>query len=474
MSNTTPLIESLAAEGALVCPVCTGRTWHLTPSTIRCNHCASTWPVRNQVPDFFNAYHALSDGVEPTTQPSSDTTLVDTLIEALHLPSDSATRKQVTAIARRAAVWTCASEAFTAEIQDLRDRFAPGPCEIRQPAPPANANRDPAWRLECHYLPSTRPANSRFSANVRVNNSGSHPWSSRVADGLVVAAYWLDAARRPIATDAATTAFPIDIAPGRSISLPLRLQAPPRAGDYRLRVQLQRLGQSEALGDSPEIPVTITPAQPGLLTRLSRVLRPGADEDLLIRQGPLIPDYAQDHQSAIALVESVLAARWPQRRARLLEVGSGTHPHLAWLEGYQLLALDISSPMLELGSLYFGERFRDRLGFICADAEAPPFAPASFDAVVMFSALHHFPAPERLLRRLVQLVKPKGFLGVLCEPVSDTLEHPQTIRELLKGINEQVFSIDEYLLIFARAGLRPEQIQVDGVSLKAILCPNVR
>lgn len=55
-------------------------------------------------------------------------------------------------------------------------------------------------------------------------------------------------------------------------------------------------------------------------------------------------------------------------KARILEVGSGTHPPTAWLTDHEVLALDISSPLLELGALYFADRFTDRLGFLCADA----------------------------------------------------------------------------------------------------------
>ncbi|NEX17215.1 MAG: hypothetical protein C1943_11420 [Halochromatium sp.] len=183
---------------------------------------------------------------------------------------------------------------------------------------------------------------------------------------------------------------------------------------------------------------------------------------------PQIADYGEDHAAGTALIKRSLRVAGVTQ-ARILEVGSGTHPHTAWLTDHEVVALDISSPLLELGALYFGDRFSERLGLLCADAFAAPFASGSFDMVCMFSALHHFQEPEAILRQLSDLLKPDGQLAVMCEPVGESLEQPETIRDLLKGINEQVFSIPEYLQIFAAAGLDVKHAQVDGASLKALL-----
>ncbi len=136
---------------------------------------------------------------------------------------------------------------------------------------------------------------------------------------------------------------------------------------------------------------------------------------------------------------------------------------------HDVVALDISLPLRELGALYFGERFTDCLAFVCADAFDAPLAPGRFHLVCMFSALHHFQEPETILRQLSRLLTPNGQLAVMCEPVGDSLEQPETIRDLLKGINEQVFSVPEYQRIFASAGLTATFIRVDGASLKAVL-----
>lgn len=85
------------------------------------------------------------------------------------------------------------------------------------------------------------------------------------------------------------------------------------------------------------------------------------------------------------------------------------------------------------------------------------------------SAPRHFAEPEILLKRLSMLLRADGLLAVMCEPVDDSIARTPIVRDLLKGINEQVFSVSEYLRIFAAAELVVHSMKVDGGSLKAIL-----
>jgi ubiquinone/menaquinone biosynthesis C-methylase UbiE len=126
----------------------------------------------------------------------------------------------------------------------------------------------------------------------------------------------------------------------------------------------------------------------------------------------------------------------------------------------------------------FGRVIHERLGpdyqnatcFMAADAESACFADDMFDGVVMFAALHHFPDPVAILRALARKTKAGGFLGVLREPCEPNPWDVAYLRDIRNGINEQMFSIEEYNEIFRRAGVRPESMRVDGGhSLKAIL-----
>jgi ubiquinone/menaquinone biosynthesis C-methylase UbiE len=114
----------------------------------------------------------------------------------------------------------------------------------------------------------------------------------------------------------------------------------------------------------------------------------------------------------------------------------------------------------------------ERIRFICADANAIPFPDDYFDCIMMFASLHHFPDLAITLRSLAQKIQPNGFLAMLCEPVGHYFGaeiDPLFREELLKGVNEQSFSLAEYAAIFEDAGLVADRIMVDGGSLKAFL-----
>ncbi len=465
------LIEKLALEGTLLCPGCRKSAWELTNDWWHCANCNTSWPVRNQVPDLFNRYRAAS--AQPVgALKDADHALVDAIMRALeleHEDEDDMSRR-IAEIVSRASALACEDDAYTAEINDLRDRFAPDH-QLLQDTPTCTHTEAPRLRLERHYLPPSVAPNQRISANIRVTNVGESTWTSRTNNGLLLSAAWRgDAASSKNITQAR---FPVDITPGRTISLPMPLVTPNKPGNHGLCLQLRRMDTGESVGNRINLQVKVEPlaAKPNLWQYLCTAIRaqPAAP---IIKLRPQIDDYGEDHAVAAAMIENSLD-KLGLRNARILEVGSGTHPHTAWLTQHQVVALDISSPLLELGSLYFKDRFIDRLGFICADAFAAPFTPKCFDLVCMFSALHHFQEPETILRQLSGLLKEGGQLAVMCEPVGESLEQPETVRDLQKGINEQVFTIAEYRLIFSKAGLATDHMQVDGASLKTLLrCEN--
>src|SRR5262249_15388426 len=103
-----------------------------------------------------------------------------------------------------------------------------------------------------------------------------------------------------------------------------------------------------------------------------------------------------------------------------------------------------------------------------------PFADRSFDCAALAAALHHFPDPAAVLAKLKLLLKPEGFLAVLCEPVGDYSDGRVTetfLAELQRGINEQIFTPGEYRDVFLRPGLFAPRVEVDRSSLKALLRP---
>ncbi|MBA2283479.1 MAG: class I SAM-dependent methyltransferase, partial [Acidimicrobiia bacterium] len=241
---------------------------------------------------------------------------------------------------------------------------------------------------------------------------------------------------------------PVSIAPGRSVTVPVPLRVPRRPG--------------RAVVDVGE----------GLLRLDVDVVRGGDEPWSALERKRRRLGYEAEHRQATELVASVLP---PGGRRRLLEIGGGTHPQLAWVGGHDVVDVDISLPLLELGSLWFAARapadVAAGLAFLCADATTLPFDDGTFDAVAMYATLHHFARPEALLAECRRVVGPTGVVAILCEPVGATLEEPDIIRDLAKGINEQVFTIDEYRRIAGAAGLDLVTGVLAGGSLQAVLRP---
>ena len=86
------------------------------------------------------------------------------------------------------------------------------------------------------------------------------------------------------------------------------------------------------------------------------------------------------------------------------------------------------------------------------------------------------PDPLTCLRELRRVVKDDGIIALLCEPVgyyqAETLSSVFR-NELERGINEQIFSAEEYQHLFMQAGLFATRVIVDRGSIKAILRPQI-
>ncbi len=307
-----------------------------------------------------------------------------------------------------------------------------------------------------HYIPSqmTRGTTVYRSARIRAGKKLSHTGSKRVGlsytwekadqgflSGLLGSV--VNARKSPVSF------LPVSVTAGTEITIPIRIEVPAKKGHYTLT-----LYPSGAGGDVMRTSIEIV------------------DHLETIPTGPSCGDYGEDHTAAIGVLEAFLTARGP---SRILEVASGVNPHLLALAmaGHEVIAGDVCSNQMQVGSIFaqfhHSEGAKQRLGYIAFDAFNPPFQEEQFDGVAMFAALHHFPDPVMFLQRLATLVKPQGFVAVMSEPCDPSSLGEAYIRDLSAGINEQVFSVEEYREIFARAGLSEKIIRNDAGSLKAIL-----
>ena len=457
-----PVLARLLREGKLQCPGCLSRSLADRASGIACSSCDRLWPVRHGAADFVAQYEAADRPLGIPTENSKD--FCKHLLKRLSLPDECG--PAVADVLARAAELACTDPSLTAEIQDLMDRFEFVPAAPAERPPLGSGERGEGFRAQDarntsrlavefvrHYLPSSWAPDTHTTVNVRLKNAGDVTWVSTGDTPLYLSYHWVDPTSGKVFAEGLRTRFPVPIEPGRALTLPLRVLTPTERGTYILRVRL--------------VHEYVRWVEPSLDLRIAVINEAGRD----LPEIPRFPgqaSYGEDHQVGVRMIAEHIGRLHPSRQL-ILEVGSGTQPHTAWLDNADVIALDISAPLCELGSMFFEARSRQNVCFVCADAMRVPFAQGSFDSVVMFSALHHFPEPDRLLAYLKRYVKPGGFLALGCEPVGDNIEGIDTVRDLQKGINEQVFSESEYFAMFRSAQLEVISVRRDGGSIKAIL-----
>jgi SAM-dependent methyltransferase len=242
------------------------------------------------------------------------------------------------------------------------------------------------------------------------------------------------------------------------LSIPLLLATPARTGRFVLEVLLAQEG-----------PVWHEPGTRTAVTVKASCQSVVPAHWLTLHRLPETYNYAVDHEIARVFVKEELArSRRPIRR--ILEVGGCSNP-MTWDLPAEVVCADVDVQALQVGCVRHGKA-RPNIRFVAADAAVLPFADRTFDCAVVFAALHHLADPAHCLREMHRVVRRGGFVAVLCEPVgsyrAETID-AQLRKELAEGINEQVFTAEEYAQMFEAAGLVTSRAVIDGWSFKAIL-----
>ena len=465
----TSYLKQIVQKGIILCPNCRNdknSSISLDSGMLYCVNCNRQWHIKNGVPDLFNKYE-IEQGSINERKNDNLVAVAEKLVQVLSLRDEQL--KIVEEILIRADNFSSGTLEMVSEINDVEGRFFPKNKIVFPPVDP-EANKNPKFRIKAHYFPTQAAFGSSVTANIRITNTGEFPWSSRPDLPLLVSYCWIDQRGQQVSSTEFLR-FPVDIAPGRSITLPLKTKMPHKrfeSGILNLKVGLT-MGNNEVQPDADSKIITVkTDGYNGIYRVIIERLF-GQKKTISPTFNNNIESYADDHARGVDMIREELKKLGDDEK-QILEIGSGTHPQAAWFENSKLLAVDISFPQMELGNLYFQERgMESKVAFLCADAINSPLQKESFDSIVIFSALHHFPDPILLLFKLRELLKPGGFLAVMCEPVNDTLEVDVIIQDLLKGINEQVFTLNEYVRIFNKAGMVTHRLEIDGQSLKAIL-----
>ena len=402
--------------------------------------CGKSYPVLANVPVLLPDVKT-SPAPAPLTEDETSK-----IIAAFGIKDEPSTRRRIAAIFARTYQFT--DSYLEAENNYLLQRLAIN----REARPSVEALAEPgsgeaSFAVIRHYVPATLACGGLTSHNVRIRNTGTEPLLRQARGGWSLALRLADQEADP-------TPLPVSVLPGREITLPVRLLAPGGPGDYELSVVLLHV-DGRVLPTSPRFPVSVQ----------STVKRPYKALDPI--RGPLPADYDADHMIGIRLVERAVNLA---RARRGLEIATSASPATCNL-GCLTVNIDIDAQTMQMADIVFEKRGYSNVIFACCDAPHLPFADGTFDFVSTFAALHHFADPVSVLREVVRVVKPGGFVAIMCEPTGHEFEkpHPQIVEVLEHGVNEQIFSLDEYARMFHEVGLRPTSSQLDDDSLKVIL-----
>ncbi len=299
-------------------------------------------------------------------------------------------------------------------------------------------------------------AGQQVYRSVRVRNAGK---SVLEAAGSRIETRFESLAGELVVGTETTSAVPVDIAPGRAITLVVALRAPADVGKFRLAARQLAPGGAgrDFLGLGVEVIACELPV-------------------FEFTYFPDSLDYSADHHTAMLELVAFLEQRHPQRPMSLLEIGGGVHPtgHALAQRGHRVISSDISHSQSILGTLYFHDKMPaldESLGFISCEGTQLPFAPGSFDGVMMLAAFHHFADPVRLLREAARIAGPGGFIYMGCDSCAPDPTDPQYLEDLRSGVNEQMWTLAELTAFYHEAGLAVARARVDGSSLKVALVP---
>jgi SAM-dependent methyltransferase len=418
-------------------------------SRFQCDGCLATYPIRAGVPLFLSEVE-----VRPSNLALSDEVLAGVCRSAA-LPDDPPTRAALRGIFGSS--YHLPELALDAENNYYFNRVGlQGGGHRPQLTSPGGGVV--GYAITHHHIPARLPCAAQMSWNVRLENRGE---STIPAGGRAPARLsyrWRDADGMLTLPAAEPTELPVDVRPGRGMSVPLWLRTPRRPGSYTLEVLLGR--NEEWLEDGALLlPVRVMSVWDGYAPRRWRRLdRPQETYS-----------YLQDHELGRAFLREELTRRgWVS--PRMLEVGGCSNPML-WDFPGEVYTLDIDVQTVQVGALRFG-RTHPNIHFLAADANRLPFHDGAFDCAVLFATLHHFIDPIACLRELRRVVKPGGFVGLSSEPIGSyraaTLS-AQFRAELEQGINEQIFTPEEYVQMFRQVGLSGRRVEIDRGSLRAIL-----
>jgi ubiquinone/menaquinone biosynthesis C-methylase UbiE len=153
----------------------------------------------------------------------------------------------------------------------------------------------------------------------------------------------------------------------------------------------------------------------------------------------------------------------PRGDERVLDVATGGgHTALAFAPHVrEVVATDLTPRMLAAAEGFIRGQGAANVSFEVADAEALPFADASFDIVTSRIAPHHFPNPQRFVHHAARVLRPGGLflLDDNMAPEDAELDAFMNRFESWRDPSHvRAYTVSEWCGWMAEAGLCVEQI----------------
>ena len=169
--------------------------------------------------------------------------------------------------------------------------------------------------------------------------------------------------------------------------------------------------------------------------------------------------------------EDYLLNRTGNKRGLLLEVGCGAARLSARLaaSGFTTVCLDSSKAALELAKKTYSEHSQPWRFGITADAYHLPYNDDVFDGVLSTGLLEHFQDPAPLIKEMVRVVKPGGFVyaDILPQKKWRLLLLFDFLRPLLgrytDPLFEMPFSRNDIMQFAADSGLKEVEVFPAGI-----------